>query len=48
MKKYTISWKQPLANWGPLKIKSLPQQKPEPEITNFAQAREVLAKIMSK
>ena len=32
---YTIAWSQPYAGW------------PEPEITDFTQAQEVIARIMS-
>jgi hypothetical protein len=34
---YTIRWTQPLRGWEPLEF----------EITDFAQAREVLARIMA-
>jgi hypothetical protein len=34
---YTIRWTQPLTGWEPLEF----------EITDFAQAREVLARIMA-
>ena len=34
---YTIRWTQPLTDWEPLEFK----------ITNFTQAREVLARIMA-
>jgi hypothetical protein len=48
MEKYTISWSQPMSGWQPLNFGDKAQEKPEPEITDFTQAREVLAKIMSK
>lgn len=33
---YTVRWSQPYLGW------------PEPEITDFAEAQEILARIMSK
>jgi hypothetical protein len=43
MNSYQIHWKQPLANWEPLKVTI-----PEPEIVDLTEARAVLAEIMSK
>jgi len=37
-----MSWSQPYTNWPQ------PEVKPEPEILDLSQAREVLARIMAK
>jgi hypothetical protein len=41
---WTISWSQPYASWP----EPVPQTPSENEITDFTQAREVLARIMAK
>ena len=38
-------WRQPYMTWP--KPQPKPEFKPEPEITDFTQARQVLARIMS-
>ena len=43
---FKMSWKQPYASWPQPKAKTTEYK--EPEITDFAQAREVLARIMAK
>jgi len=42
---WTMSWTQPYASWPKPVLR--PAEYTEPEITDFAQAREVLARIMS-
>jgi hypothetical protein len=43
---FKMSWTQPYASWP--KPVGKPAEYKEPEITDFAQAREVLARIMAK
>ena len=43
---FKMSWKQPYASW-PKPVARQAEYR-EPEITDFAQAREVLARIMAK
>ena len=43
-KLWTVSWTQPYVSWP----KPQPEPMLEPEIEDFAQAREVLARIMAK
>lgn len=45
--KNTFHWFQTYQGWAPL-ILSTPIQESEPEITDFTEAQEVLAKIMTK
>ncbi len=40
-KLYTVQWTQPYVNWPK------PAPKPEPELMDLTEAREVLARIMS-
>jgi hypothetical protein len=44
MKLYSISWTQPYSTWP----KSKPVEPKESEITDFTEARQVLARIMQK
>jgi hypothetical protein len=41
---WSISWSQPYMSWP----QPQPEPKLEPEIEDFSQAREVLARIMAK
>ena len=45
---FRVSWTQPYSMW-PLQVVLVQKtEEPEPEITDFAEAQEILARIMAK